>query len=569
MSEPRAQRLRLLAGGRLHWFHWGILLGSLALTVAVALRANRADDARRELEFERACDQVVALLHDRMALYENALWAGAAHIHASGGDLDRGEWATYASYLSIEQEYPGVNGIGVIHRVPRAELDDYLAWQRAEQADYRIHPSHDGDVFMPISYIEPVATNAEAVGLDIAHEAHRRDGAMQAWETASAQITAPIVLVQDQERTPGFLFFVPWYDPSGQPVGLVYAPFVMSRLMEGVLAAETRQILFRIHDGDDELYSELDAANSDFDPSPVLTRSVEMPLYGRVWTVELQTGRAFAQAFDSNTPTLIALAGISLELMLLWFFLALARSNREAVQLADAMSLELAQANEELQQFNYRTSHDLVAPLKTMRGFLALAVQDAAAGRMELVQRWLGQVDAQAVRLVDLVQDLLKLSRADQTGDQVDDVDLDALLGDVQRGLEQLATERAVTLTWSVDVSPPLRAVPVRVSQVLENLVANGMLYSDPDKPARWVRVDAARDGDVVRIQVTDNGVGIPESVRSTLFDIFVRGSAQHAGSGLGLYLVRKHVQRMGGTVRAQTADGVTRFVVDLPGGTA
>ena len=166
----------------------------------------------------------------------------------------------------MEIRYPGINGIGVIYYVPPAQLAQHLEAQQRTRPDYHLRPPHDQNEYWPITYIEPVNINGPAVGLDMAHEANRFSAARKARDTGTAQITGPIVLAQDQEKTPGFLFFAPFYKKDLPKIptdardfrGLVYAPFVVKKLMQGVLAYERRHVGFKLTDKQDVIYNELD-----------------------------------------------------------------------------------------------------------------------------------------------------------------------------------------------------------------------------------------------------------------------------------------------------------------------
>lgn len=103
----------------------------------------------------------------------------------------------------------------------------------------------------------------------MAHEANRFGAALKARDTGKAQITGPIVLVQDATRTPGFLF---------------YAPFVFHKLVEGVLSKDKRQVRIQVRDGSEILYDEHSEADEAYDPDPLGRSEFSLDLYGRNWT---------------------------------------------------------------------------------------------------------------------------------------------------------------------------------------------------------------------------------------------------------------------------------------------
>jgi CHASE1-domain containing sensor protein len=145
----------------------------------------------------------------------------------------------------------------------------------------------------------------------MAHERNRYTVALKARDTGTAQITGPIVLVQDRERTPGFLFYAPFYT-GGLPetlgvrktrfAGLVYAPFIMKRLMAGTLDKDRRQVSVRISDGAEILYNEHVATDADFDADPLFRIANEVEIYGRRWMFDIISAKSFRASFTSNQP---------------------------------------------------------------------------------------------------------------------------------------------------------------------------------------------------------------------------------------------------------------------------
>lgn len=165
-----------------------------------------------------------------------------------------------------------------------------------------MHPAHHENEYLPITFIEPVAPNLKALGLDMAHENNRYAAAEKAHDSGLAQVTDPIVLVQDSEKTPGFLFYAPFYHDG--PIatiaqrrqrfaGMVYAPFVAKKLMQGVLGREHRPVGIRISDNDDVLYDEHHAGESDFDADPLFKHEFNVERYGRRRRFDIWSDQSF------------------------------------------------------------------------------------------------------------------------------------------------------------------------------------------------------------------------------------------------------------------------------------
>lgn len=340
-DELLIERRAIEKSARMHWFHWLIVIASLVLTLSAWYISKQSIDEKIALQFDRQAKQLVELVSERMKKYEDGLWGGVSAIQTNGGDISYKDWKTFSHSLRIEDKYPGINGIGVIHYVAPEKMDAYLAEQRKDRPDYALHPTHQKNEFWPITYIEPVETNAKAVGLDMAHEKNRYTAALKARDTGKAQITGPIVLVQDKEKTPGFLFYAPFYrggiyntkeERREHFTGMVYAPFVVKKLMEGTLQKEKRRVSIKIMDGEEVLYDEHIKENTDYDTNHLYSKRFELDLYGRNWVFDVRSTKSFREATENNQPMLILIGGIIIDTLLLTLFILLANSNQRAVR---------------------------------------------------------------------------------------------------------------------------------------------------------------------------------------------------------------------------------------------
>ena len=336
--------------GKLHWYHWAVVVASLALTISAWQITSKQVRQKTQIQFDYQAKQIIELVNERMEKYEQGLWSGVAKIHSSNIDINENTWQRFSQALSLEERYPGINGIGVILYQSEQSLPSYLQKQRQSRPDFNIHPAHNEKEFWPITYIEPVNINKKAVGLDMAHESNRHNAAKKTRDTGLAQITGPIILVQDSKRTPGFLFYAPFYTSIDTPtlikqkkeqfVGLVYAPFIMEKLMEGTLKNKNRLVNFSITDSSQLLYDELHHDSENYDPNPLFSKNLTIEMYGRQWQFGLQSSNLFRRQQLNNQPLMILVGGIIIDIMLLGLFIVLARSNKSALRLAKKMTIE-------------------------------------------------------------------------------------------------------------------------------------------------------------------------------------------------------------------------------------
>lgn len=226
---------------------------------------------------------------------------------------------------------------------------------------------------------------------------------------------------------------------------------------------------------------------------------------------------------------------------------------------------ELQRLNEELLQFNYRVSHDLLAPLKTVRGFIDLCDEELRDGNVDAVREYHQIMQQNVIRLGALVEDVLNLARADISNLERTDIDLGGLVAEIFQKYRTNIEEAAIQVSHRCD-GVVLHSERVRVLQVLENLIANAIKYHHPERRERRLSVTARADdhGGVV-FTIQDNGIGFDESQASAIFEIFKRATSKYPGSGLGLYIVKKHLDRLGGSVRVVSNRDDTIFEVSIP----
>ncbi|QDS92164.1 Phytochrome-like protein cph1 [Roseimaritima multifibrata] len=340
-------RTKLEKTGTLRWFHWLVVALSLGLTFFAWNLARKQQNERAALQFDREADQTVDLILERMAKYEEALWGGVAFLRTVDGNIDHDLWNRYAEALRIEQKYPGINGIGVIASLKGDQVDTFLRDQQTDRPSFAIHPPPNPDESFPILAISPLTGNEKAIGLDMAHETNRIATARKALATGTAQVTGPIVLVQDELQTPGFLFYAPFQangpkqKSKSEFDGLVFAPFVFHELMEGVLDKTRRHVSIRIGDGSDKLYDELVDDEADFDADPLIKKQYSVDVYGRTWLFDVWSSKSFRESVDSTQANSILVGGLIINSMLVFLFSMISRGARKSLQFADTLTADL------------------------------------------------------------------------------------------------------------------------------------------------------------------------------------------------------------------------------------
>jgi PAS domain S-box-containing protein len=238
---------------------------------------------------------------------------------------------------------------------------------------------------------------------------------------------------------------------------------------------------------------------------------------------------------------------------------------------------DLELRNAELQDFAFVASHDLQEPLRKVQAFSDRLIARYGSQLDAQGLDYLRRMDAAAVRMQTLIDSLLDYSRVSTRGGSFQRVDLGRVLGEVLVDLD--ARVEASGAEVQHGPMPVLDADPTQMRQLLQNLLGNALKFSVPGRAPRvQVRAEPVELGagsvrrDGWRITVADNGIGFAAEFAERIFAPFQRlhGRSEYEGTGIGLAIVRKIVERHGGTVEARGEPGVgATFIVELPAAAA
>lgn len=236
---------------------------------------------------------------------------------------------------------------------------------------------------------------------------------------------------------------------------------------------------------------------------------------------------------------------------------------QRAEQVLAERSRELARSNAELERMAYIASHDLQEPLRMVASYVQL-----------LERRYMGQLDADAhefigfavdgaKRMQALIDDLLTISRLDTQARPLQPVRLRDALDVALRSLRIALDESGTELT--VGELPEVNGDAPQLTQVFQNLVSNAIKFCQQRPPL--IAISAERDQDMWRVAVCDNGIGVPPEFRDRIFGMFQRlhGQREYLGTGIGLAICQKIVERHGGVIWVESAGDGSRFVFTVP----
>lgn len=240
----------------------------------------------------------------------------------------------------------------------------------------------------------------------------------------------------------------------------------------------------------------------------------------------------------------------------------LRQANAELDATVAQRTAELRELVQDLEHFSYTITHDLRAPLRAMHGFAAMLAQECGEHITPEGKEYLRRIGVAAARMDRLITDALSYSGTVRQELPLEPVDVGALLRGIIESYPNLQAPLAI-VTLAGDF-PRVLGNEAALTQCCSNLLGNAVKFVEPGRTPH-VRVSAERRGDWVRIWFEDDGIGIPEGMLTRVFGMFQRLSKNYEGTGIGLALVKKVVERLGGAVGVESQLGRgSRFWLEL-----
>ncbi|OUL23430.1 hypothetical protein BV378_21015 [Nostoc sp. RF31YmG] len=272
-------------------------------------------------------------------------------------------------------------------------------------------------------------------------------------------------------------------------------------------------------------------------------------------------------AFDTQTQDIAREVSAQLAIAIQQSLLReqLQRYASELEQRVSDRTADLQAANQELKAFTYSISHDLRAPLRTMQGFAQALLEDYGNQLDSVGQEYIEYITEGAVQMDTLINDLLTYSRLSRVDIQLQPVDLTSV---VEEALKQISSQ--IQEQQAKVIIPPLPQVIAHrptLTQVVTNLLSNAIKFVKPGIQPK-VEVYAQEQQNWIHLWVIDNGIGIAPEHQERIFNVFERlhGVETYPGTGIGLAIVRKSIERMGGRTGVESQLGIgSRFWIALP----
>ncbi|MEI9919498.1 MAG: HAMP domain-containing sensor histidine kinase [Bacteroidota bacterium] len=236
------------------------------------------------------------------------------------------------------------------------------------------------------------------------------------------------------------------------------------------------------------------------------------------------------------------------------------------IWLLEDEQVELRRSNKELDKFIYSTSHDLKAPVASVLGLINVArinvIDDKTSEFLRLIEDRVKKLDR-------VITDILSLSKAKKYELKYEIVDFNALFADSVADVKFLADGKNIDIRYLESSSNRFLGDYSLSKMVLGNLLSNAVKYHSPHKPDPYIQVDFEKTIGKVSFTIADNGEGIDEQHHQKIFDMFYRASENSNGTGLGLFIVKETLERIGGSVELESKKGTgttIKITLNQPG---
>jgi signal transduction histidine kinase len=266
--------------------------------------------------------------------------------------------------------------------------------------------------------------------------------------------------------------------------------------------------------------------------------------------------------------------GITSNIVVVYFLISRNRESEQSlrdneqhsIKIAEEISeknVQLAKTNEELDRFVYSASHDMRAPLSSLLGLISLSERTTDTNELKM---YLELMKGRIHTMDGFIREITDYSRNSRTGLVLEDVQLSELIQATICNLSYIDINKKVRITVDPSCNRYIHSDVTRIKIILNNLLSNAYRYHNYNQENPVIQFTTSEREGFIYITVRDNGWGISEEHQNKIFDMFYRASEISEGSGLGLYIVKETVEKLGGTITVKSSQGVgSSFTFSIP----
>jgi len=227
------------------------------------------------------------------------------------------------------------------------------------------------------------------------------------------------------------------------------------------------------------------------------------------------------------------------------------------------MEEELKASNKELETFIYRASHDLRGPLSSIIGLTRVSKHEITD---EKSKAYFQMVETSAKKLDDTLISLVQSMTMRDTNLSCEEIDLHAVIREVLNQLQFHEGFSRMDISVNNPAALKIRSSKMIIGSVFQNLIQNAIKYQNYQQEKSFLKITISKEGNIAKMIFEDNGIRIEESFQGKIFSMYFRATTSGSGSGLGLYIVKLGIEKLGGTIELKSEKGSgSSFIVSLP----
>ncbi|NPU94319.1 MAG: hypothetical protein HPY82_20610 [Gammaproteobacteria bacterium] len=547
---------------------------------------NESDDIMHELSGQ--IDTVLGVL------------ASLQRFHNASESVTREEFASFTA--GILATTPSIAALEWIPEVPLERRETIEAQLQAEGfphfrfteigAGGELVTASQRPLYYPVILVEPLQRNLKALGLDLGSHPARLDAIRRAQASGQFAASTALQLVQDNGSSPAVLIFEPLQHHVSGERSLMLEIVRFSALVDTVMpTAHRKAISFTIMDQDmQQVLMNQSGETGHAEPlvEPRGTRVVhDLKIADQSWKVIFPLDKRYLDHNSTWYVWMVLTGGVLFSSLLGNLLMIITGQQDATARMVDQRTLELQQQKNELERirnellqanqhknlFLANMSHELRTPLNAIIGFSRRLLKSAPDRLNEREREGLYAALRNGKMLLNLINDLLDLSRieAGELDIQETEVPVQELLTNLCRNLEDDCTDKGLALITRFHQRPlVLQTDPVRLTQILSNLLVNAIKYTDQGSVTVELVKLHEKNREYCRINIIDTGNGIPDDIRNSLFVAYTRAKEVQLktieGSGLGLSIAALLTARLGGTIGVESSPGHgSTFHVQFP----
>ncbi len=555
-------------------------------------------NTKQELEekaYQEYDNKIIALVDE----FRKDLALGLFSLHATASFFNASEYVSKKEFelftmplLNRSKGLFGISWLPKIHHHDRNRFEKMMREQNnsnfsimSRAGKGKLIPSPKEDIYFPLAYTEPLEQNKKALGFNVyGHDKVTGDIRKKildsARDTGKQRATNRFSIVQKEDQY-GFIIYAPVYDIvkkrkdvhefRNDHIGYINGIFVFPKLM-AALHKKSKQMKLDIilHDITEQettfLYDSRtrnfkEDKSLDYTFTQTIHFSKTLNVAGRSWRIAILKNTPLLSNFEITELWVLVNGGIFINALLAAFLMIITARTEIVEKLVAQRTHDLQKANDELEEFAYRTSHDLRSPLVSSIALLDITKGMIEQNETEKAQKSIRLVKDSLQTLETLVKDILALTHLKAEKEEPTEINWNALCKEALKKFDHMENFQRLTITTDFQSQTQLKTLQSRVRLIVENLITNAIKYQDTGKESSFIIIKSYDNAENIVFEIEDNGLGIPKDKEKHLFEMFSRFHPQASyGSGLGLYMMKKSADILGAQITYDHTGTGSRF---------